>query len=165
MGGIYSPFNLNVYHYSFLNPIRFTDPDGNEVFIFGIDDTIFLPRPFVEALKISDDTINIPLARPSTGVVTQVTPNDTTIAAKPTSNSKAPIKDQGYIDNKGKEYKYEPPKNWNGKPDKQGNYPTKNGDKWSPITTHRDTHAPHHDIQHPDGSHTAVYPKPRTNGK
>ena len=32
MGGVYNPFNLGVYSYGHLNPVRYTDPDGNVVF-------------------------------------------------------------------------------------------------------------------------------------
>ena len=72
---------------------------------------------------------------------------------------KAPDLNKTYVDKNGKEYKYKPPKNWNGKRDKQGNYPTKGQDKWSAQTTHGGTHAPHFDITHPDGTHTPVYLK------
>jgi len=32
MGGIYNPFNLGLYSYSHLNPLRYSDPDGNAPF-------------------------------------------------------------------------------------------------------------------------------------
>jgi RHS repeat-associated protein len=59
---------------------------------------------------------------------------------------------------------YKPPKNWNGQKVKNPNgpgsgWPHKNGDVWVP-TDHKGTHAPHWDVQHSDGSHTPVYPKP-----
>jgi hypothetical protein len=58
---------------------------------------------------------------------------------------------------------YESPKNWNGEKVKNPNssgssgWPAKNGDVWVP-TTHGDTHAPHWDVEHPNGGHTNVYP-------
>lgn len=58
---------------------------------------------------------------------------------------------------------YFPPKNWSGKKVKNPNgpgygYPYKHGNVWVP-TSHNGTHAPHWDVQHPDGSHTPVYPR------
>ncbi len=44
-------------------------------------------------------------------------------------------------------------KNRKGFPDKHGNY-------WEPVLDgHKGTHDPHWDVQHPDGTHTPVYPK------
>ena len=56
---------------------------------------------------------------------------------------------------------YKPPKNWDGKKVKSPNgsgsgWPHKNGDVWQP-TDHGGTHAPHWDVQHPNGTYTHVY--------
>jgi RHS repeat-associated protein len=51
-------------------------------------------------------------------------------------------------------YKTHPPK---GKRGKCKGYIDKNGDVWEP-TNHNDTHGPHWDVQHPDGTHTPTYP-------
>ncbi len=32
MGGVYAPLNMNLYAYALMNPLRYTDPDGREVF-------------------------------------------------------------------------------------------------------------------------------------
>ncbi|MDH5731993.1 MAG: RHS repeat-associated core domain-containing protein, partial [Gammaproteobacteria bacterium] len=32
MGGVFNSFNMNLYHYSGLNPARYVDPDGNAMF-------------------------------------------------------------------------------------------------------------------------------------
>ena len=56
---------------------------------------------------------------------------------------------------------YKPPKNWNGKKvrvgDKMG-WPAKNGDVWVPDAHAEGSHAPHWDVQHPDGTYHTVYP-------
>ncbi|WP_024468419.1 RHS repeat domain-containing protein, partial [Treponema pedis] len=35
MGGVYNTVNLHVYHYAGNNPIKYTDPDGRFIFMFG----------------------------------------------------------------------------------------------------------------------------------
>ena len=38
-------------------------------------------------------------------------------------------------------------------------FPDKSGDYWEPVPDgHKGTHDPHWDVQHPDGTHTPVYP-------
>lgn len=40
-------------------------------------------------------------------------------------------------------------------------FPDKKGDYWEPVPDgHKGTHDPHWDVQHPNGNHTPVYPKP-----
>lgn len=58
---------------------------------------------------------------------------------------------------------YKQPKNWNGQKVRNPNgrgagFPHRGGDVWVP-TNHGGTHAPHWDVQHPNGGHTNVYPK------
>jgi RHS repeat-associated protein len=41
MGGVFNPFNMGLYTYTHLNPIKYIDPDGNEVnFAKGIDNSV-----------------------------------------------------------------------------------------------------------------------------
>ena len=65
---------------------------------------------------------------------------------KDTNSSKAPDTEKKYVDKDGNEYTFKPSKNWNGNTNKNGNFPAKNGDEWSPLTSHKGTHKPHHDI-------------------
>ena len=58
---------------------------------------------------------------------------------------------------------FKPKKNWDQKkvktPSGKGaGWPDKKGNVWEP-TDHKGTHRPHWDVQHPDGSHTNVYPE------
>jgi hypothetical protein len=39
MGGVFNLVNLNTYHYSGNNPVKYTDPDGNWLFLAGITGT------------------------------------------------------------------------------------------------------------------------------
>ena len=39
MGGIYNPANLSMYSYAHLNPVRYSDPDGNAVWKVPFTDT------------------------------------------------------------------------------------------------------------------------------
>ena len=34
MGGVFNSVNLNVYHYAGQNPVKFVDPDGNDIFLY-----------------------------------------------------------------------------------------------------------------------------------
>jgi len=40
MGGVFNPFNLAMYSYSHLNPVKYVDPDGNEVTTAAVIKTI-----------------------------------------------------------------------------------------------------------------------------
>ena len=56
---------------------------------------------------------------------------------------------------------YKPPKNWNGKKVQMGDkigWSAKNGDVWVPDAHAEGSHAPHWDVQHPDGTYHTVYP-------
>jgi RHS repeat-associated protein len=63
---------------------------------------------------------------------------------------------------------HEPPKNWDGKKVKNPNgpgagYPDRRGNVWVPTGPGPGAHGgPHWDVEHPDGSHTNVYPGGRT---
>lgn len=73
----------------------------------------------------------------------------------------APSADRVYVDKKGKEYKYTPPKNWDGKKNNEKLYPSaKTNEKgWSKFTKHKGTHEGHFDIQLKNGRHISVKPK------
>lgn len=76
------------------------------------------------------------------------------------NDSNAPDPNGTYTDKQGNEYKFKPKKNWDGKTDSKGNYPTKGRETWGPKTTHDGTHnTPHHDIQWPNKTHTPVVKK------
>ena len=71
-----------------------------------------------------------------------------------------PNKDKTYVDKDGNEYKFKPKRNWDGKPDRNGNYVDKYGRAWSKPTTHGSGHGvPHRDIQLLNGRHVTVIPK------
>ncbi|CAK8710556.1 hypothetical protein GKODMF_00760 [Candidatus Electrothrix gigas] len=49
MGGIFNPFNLGLYGYSHLNPVKFFDPDGKTVYHvnkLGIKDAVVTPGDY-----------------------------------------------------------------------------------------------------------------------
>ncbi len=73
---------------------------------------------------------------------------------KSSVDENSPPNHPGFEPHKKKKGKEKIPwnKNRKGFPDKFGNY-------WEPISDgHKGTHAPHWDVQHPNGTHTSVYP-------
>ena len=37
MGGVFNPINLDAYQYGGMNPVKYVDPDGNELYLSGLD--------------------------------------------------------------------------------------------------------------------------------
>ncbi len=74
---------------------------------------------------------------------------------------RAPDPNKVYVDKDGKEYKFKPKRNWDGKPDRKGNFVDKQGRAWSKVTDHKGSHRnPHRDIQLSNGrDYVRVWPK------
>jgi hypothetical protein len=70
----------------------------------------------------------------------------------------APDPDKIYVDKAGNEYRFKPRKNWNGKKDRDGNYPSRDGTKWGPVQNHKGFghKLPHRDVQLPNRTHVNV---------
>jgi len=54
MGGVYNSFNLGMYGYSHLNPVKYTDPDGKETQVIITKDYLIDFTIFGERIKLGE---------------------------------------------------------------------------------------------------------------
>jgi len=63
MGGIYNSFNLGMYSYSHLNPVKFTDPDGRTTVITVTDRIVAIVNVRISTTPGNNQTVAVPLYR------------------------------------------------------------------------------------------------------
>ena len=141
----------NIFVYVHNSPTNLIDPMGlyEDILAVGWAIAIAEPSPVGEIIMAAATTA---------ALIGQLVTPDQVDVFNYNVCTEAPDETKEYEDKEGNKYKYKPPKNYDGKPDSEGNYPTKGRDTWGPKTTHGGSHSPHHDIQHPNGTHTPVYP-------
>jgi hypothetical protein len=75
MGGVFNTVNLHVYHYAGNNPVKYTDPDGEDFYNFTQKDIVVV----LENRKGSVDYVNVPAGEMYTGKIDGVVLSDDTV--------------------------------------------------------------------------------------